>query len=429
MTPGQAPGLELGEIFTAPSEHAMRSRVLVEVRVPTSIDFTEKTFIDNPYPALAQLRSAGEPVWSEQLGIFLAATHRDANEVLRSRNLQRIFRPRQPEAEWSTFNYLHSDSLLDSEPPKHTRLRALVTKAFNPKRIQALRPDVERIVHVLLDELDDHFQEGSADLIEHFAEPLPVKVIASLLGFPTEDEHLLRPWSQAIVKMYEVAPDEEAKESARRAADEFAEYVDHLMTERKVNPGEDLISELAQVEDGGDRLSPQELIATCVLLLNAGHEASVNGLGNGMVAALERPNQIGILRRDPVGQSPSAIEEFLRFDSPLHLFERTAVIDTEIGGVMIPAGQKIAALLGSANRDDAVFEHADEMDLQRDPNPHIGFGAGIHFCIGAPLARMEMSVALPALMTRFPEIQLSAPPTSRGTFVLRGWARVPISRD
>jgi cytochrome P450 len=402
--------------------------VFVVVSVPTPIDFSDRAFIDNPYPGLAQLRSAGQPVWSDQLGIFLAVTHRDANEVLRSRNLQRIFRPKEPKGEWSTFNYLHSDSLLDSEPPKHTRLRALVTQAFNPKRIHALRPDVERIVLMLLDELDGRFQEGSADLIEHFAEPLPVKVIASLLGFPAEDEHLLRPWSQAIVKMYEVAPSEETREAARRAADEFAEYVERLMIERKVTPGEDLISELAQVEDGGDRLSPEELIATCVLLLNAGHEASVNGLGNGMVAALERPDQISLLRRDPISQSPSAIEEFLRFDSPLHLFERTAVIDTEIGGVRIPAGQKIAALIGSANRDETVFAQADEMDLQRDPNPHIGFGAGIHFCIGAPLARMEMSVALPALMTRFPDIELSAPPTSRGTFVLRGWAKVPISR-
>jgi cytochrome P450 len=200
------------------------------------------------------------------------------------------------------------------------------------------------------------------------------------------------------------------------------------MVERKNNPGSDLISDLARVEDGGDRLSTTELIATCVLLLNAGHEASVNGLGNGLVASLRTPDQMQLLRTHPADVATTAVEEFLRFDSPLHLFERTATADTDIGGVTIREGQKIAALIGSANRDNDVFDNPDRLDLTRDPNPHIGFGAGIHFCIGAPLARMEMSVALPALMTRFPDIQLADEPTSRGTFVLRGWETVPITR-
>lgn len=390
------------------------------------VDFTDSNVIADPYPALARLRAAGKPVWSEQLGLFLAATHKDANQVLRSRTLQRIYQPHTPDADWSSFNFLHADSLLDSEPPKHTRLRRLVTHAFNPTTIDNLRPAVAGIVEELLDSLAERFRAGDADLIRDFAEPLPVKVIASLLGFPPDDEYLLRPWSQAIVKMYEVEPDEATRTAARVAADEFADYVGSLMTERKKQPGDDLISQLAAVEDGGDRLSARELIATCVLLLNAGHEASVNGLGNGIVAALRHPDQMDILRADPVGVSPTGLEEFLRFDSPLHLFERTATEDTDIGGVTITAGQKIAALLGSANRDETVFDEPDAMMLRRDPNPHLGFGAGIHFCIGAPLARMEMSVALPALISRFPDIQLSQPPTSRGTFVLRGWAEVPV---
>ena len=392
-----------------------------------AVSFIDPAFVADPYPGLAVLRSHGKPVWSDELGIFLAATHSDANQVLRTRSLGRLFQPKHPEDQWNTFNYLHADSILDSEPPKHTRLRSLVTKAFNPKKIDSLRPTVLTIVDSLLDDMEDAFSRGGADLIHHFAEPLPVKVIASLLGFPPEDEYLLRPWSQAIVKMYEVSPSETDQAEAKKAADEFAAYVERLMLERKENPGTDLISDLAQVEDGGDRLSTTELIATCVLLLNAGHEASVNGLGNGMVQALTRPDQMALLRSHPHEVTPTAIEEFLRFDSPLHLFERTATSDTVIGGVTVREGQKIAALIGSANRDETVFADSDHMDLTRDPNPHIGFGAGIHFCIGAPLARMEMSVALPRLMERFPDLALAGEPTSRGTFVLRGWATVPIS--
>ncbi len=397
--------------------------------MPEVVSFVDPDFIRDPYPGLAQLRAFGQPVWSDELGVFLAATHQDANQVLRTRSLGRIFQPKEPDDQWHTFNFLHADSILDSEPPKHTRLRSLVTKAFNPKKIDSLRPTVETIVDSLLDDLDDAFAAGDADLIRDFAEPLPVKVIASLLGFPPEDEHLLRPWSQAIVKMYEVSPSQADQEAAKTAADEFAAYVERLMHERKEHPGTDLISDLAQVEDGGDRLSTTELIATCVLLLNAGHEASVNGLGNGMVQALQRPDQMKLLRTRPREVTATAVEEFLRFDSPLHLFERTATSDTVIGGVTIGEGQKIAALIGSANRDEAVFDNSDQMDLQRDPNPHIGFGAGIHFCIGAPLARMEMSVALPKLMERFPNVELAAEPVSRGTFVLRGWENVAITTE
>ena len=394
-----------------------------------SVDFTDPGFIADPYPGLATLRAEGRPVWSEELGMFLAATHRDANEVLRTRSLGRIFQPKTPADEWDTFNYLHADSILDSEPPKHTRLRSLITKAFNPRRIEQLRPTVASIVTRLLDQMEERGHRGDADLIEDFAEPLPVNVIASLLGFPEEDEHLLRPWSQAIVKMYEVAPDETTRAEARLAADEFAAYVEGLMSERKVQPGDDLISELAAVEDGGDRLSARELIATCVLLLNAGHEASVNGFGNGMVALLRRDEQRQLLWSSPEEHSATAVEEFVRFDAPLHLFERTATADTEIGGVVVKSGQKIAALLGSANRDESVFDRAEVMDITRDPNPHIGFGAGIHFCIGAPLARMEMQTALPMLVKRFPRLNLASEPVSRGTFVLRGYARVPVTID
>ena len=386
------------------------------------IDFKDLHVIENPYPALKELRAFGKPVWHEDLQLFLAAKHSDANDVLRNKSLGRIFVPKTPDTEWFEFNYLHADSILDSEPPKHTRLRSLVAKAFSRQRIEALRPDIERLTHQLLDGIES--KGGEFDVIADYAEPLPVKVIAALLGFPDSDEHLLRPWSQAIVKMYEVNPTEAHKAQARKAAKEFADYVHGLMLERLENPGTDMISELARVTEAGEKLSTHELIATCVLLLNAGHEASVNGFGNGIVAAFNHPDQWKLLQSTPEAIADTAIEEFLRFDAPLHFFDRTATVDTEIGGVEIKEGQKIVSLLGSANRDEEVFANSDQMDLTRNPNPHIGFGAGIHFCLGAPLARLEMSISLPALFKRFPHLELVGTPVRRPTFSLRGYESV-----
>ncbi|CAB4540777.1 unannotated protein [freshwater metagenome] len=392
------------------------------------IDFTDPAFVADPYQGLKSLREIGKPVWHEQMQVFLAARHSDANDVFRNKSLGRIFKDKSPEFEWDTFNWLHSDSILDSEPPKHTRLRSLVAKAFNRNKIEGMRPAVERITSQLLDDIDAKVKSGeNFDLIADYAEPLPVKIIADLLGFPESEEHLLRPWSQAIVKMYEVNPSEQYQIEAKQAAGEFAEYVRKLAEHRKTNPGQDLITDLAMVEENGEKLNSHELVATCVLLLNAGHEASVNAFGNGMVAVLQRPDQAALLRNNPRAVTETALEEFMRFDAPLHLFERTATVDTEVGGVEIAKGQKIAALIGSANRDGEVFINPDEMDLTRDPNPHIGFGAGIHFCLGAPLARLEMGVSLPALWEKYPDMELASEPIRRPTFVLRGYESVAIS--
>jgi cytochrome P450 len=392
------------------------------------IDFNDPTFVSNPYPALKELRAQGQPVWHEGMQIFLAARHSDANDVFRNKSLGRIFKEKSPEFEWEIFNWLHADSILDSEPPKHTRLRSLVAKAFNRQKIEGMRPAVGRITDQLLEAIDLKVKSGqSFDLIADYAEPLPVKIIADLLGFPESEEHLLRPWSQAIVKMYEVNPSAQHQSEAQLAAQEFADYVRDLAESRKKTPTADLISDLASVEENGEKLNMHELVATCVLLLNAGHEASVNAFGNGMVAALQRPDQVALLRTNPRAITNTALEEFMRFDAPLHLFERTATVDTEIGGVQIREGQKIAALIGSANRDESVFSAPEAMDLTRDPNPHIGFGAGIHFCIGAPLARLEMSVSLPALWEKYPTMQLAGEAVRRPTFVLRGYESVAIS--
>ena len=385
-------------------------------------------FVANPYPVMSELRAIGKPVWHDEMNMWLAPRHADANAALRAKTLGRIFQPKQPEELWETFNWLHADSILDSEPPKHTRLRSLVAKAFNRGQIDRLAPRINQIVQDLLTNCDKKLnQTGSFDVIADFAEPLPVMVIAELLGVPEADRDYLRPWSQAIVKMYEYGHTEAQQAEARAAGADFAALVTQMVDDRKQHPTTDLVTELALVEEAGEKLTLRELIATCVLLLNAGHEASVNGFGNGFVAAMQRPEQAELLRTKPREIAATAVEEFLRFDAPLQLFERTATADTEIGGITVKNGQKIASLLGSANRDEAVFKSPDQMDLTRDPNPHIGFGGGIHFCLGAPLARLEMTSSLPALFEKFPNLKLASAPIMRPTFVLRGYESISVS--
>jgi len=388
------------------------------------LNVNDPEFIRNPYPVLAELRALGKPVWHESMQLWLAATHADASAVLRSKTLGRIFTPHEPDDLWETFNWLHADSIMENEGSKHTRLRTLVSKAFNRSQIERLAPRIDSIITELLDVCHD---KKEFDLLADFAEPLPVRVIAELLGVSRSDENHLRPWSQAIVKMYEfdVTPDEEAH--AEKAAREFADMITDMVEHRKAKPTSDLVSELAQVEDSGERLTLRELIATCVLLLNAGHEASVNAFGNGFVAALNDGEASTLLRTQPRSIAETAVEEFLRFDAPLQLFERTAMSDTEINGVVIKSGEKIAALLGSANRDETVFDNPDTFNVSRTPNSHIAFGGGIHFCLGAPLARLEMNRSLPALFERFPSISIREIPEQRETFVLRGYKKILVS--
>lgn len=393
-----------------------------------TVDLEDPGLVADPYPYFEQWRTAGRAVHHEGLGMHLAATYADANAVLRSKALGRIWVDRQPDDVWNTFNWLHSDSILESEPPKHTRLRALVAKAFARGRIERMRPSVERIADELLDAaVAKQAASGSFDLIADYAEPLPVMIIAELLGVPADRCDDLRTWSQRIVKMYDYARTPEDEALAQRACDEFAEYMQVITDERRANPGDDLLTHLAQVEAAGEKLNERELVATAVLLLNAGHEASVNGFGNGAVQLFRHPAALAALVADPQGLSDTAIEEMLRFDSPLHLFERTAKEDCEVAGVHLRKGEKIAALLGSANRDPLAFEDADRFDITRDPNNHIAFGAGIHFCLGAPLARLELSVTVPRLFERLPQLQLVGEPVQRDTFVLRGYHHIPVA--
>jgi cytochrome P450 len=394
---------------------------------PTPLDLTDPAVVADPYPAFSQARSVAPVQWHEGLGLWLAFTHAEANAVLRDRRLGRIWRDREPGERFESFNLIHRNAILEMEPPHHTRLRRLISTAFARGHVERLRPWVEELAGRLVDGLIER-SGGSepVDLLTGMAEQLPVAVIAELLGVPEADRPLLRPWSNAIVKMYEYDRTRQREDDAERAADEFVAYLRALAAERRKNPGDDLVSHLVSVRDAeGDRLTEDELVTTCILLLNAGHEATVNVTGNGTLALLRNPDQLARLRDDRA-LLPTAIEELMRFDSPLQLFERTATEDVVIGGVTVAAGQKIAALLGSANHDPAVFADPETLDVGRVDNPHISFGAGVHFCIGAPLARVELQASFGALLDRTSSLELGGEPVRRPEFVIRGLASLPV---
>lgn len=391
------------------------------------LDLTDPAVVADPYPAFAAARAQAPVQWHEGLQLWLAFTHAEANAVLRDRRLGRIWRDKVPAERFGSFNLIHRNAILEMEPPEHTRLRRLISSAFARGHVERLRPWVERLARELVDGLVER-SGGSepVDVLSGMAEQLPVDVIAELLGVPQADRPLLRPWSNAIVKMYEYGRTTAIEEGAERAAAEFVAYLRELTAQRRRVPGDDLLSHLVHMRDTeGDRLTEDELVTTCILLLNAGHEATVNVSGNGLLALLEHPDQLQRLRDDPA-LLPTAIEELMRFDSPLQLFERTATEDVGIGGVTVPAGQKIAALLGSANRDRAVFAEPDVLDVGRADNPHISFGAGVHFCIGAPLARVELQASFGALLGRTARLELGRPAQRRPEFVIRGLRELPV---
>ena len=379
----------------------------------TTLDLTAPAFVADPYPFLAEERALGPLAWHEQSGTFLTFDHATAGAVLRDRTFGRIWKDKEPAAYLEPFNLLHRHQMMENEPPEHTRMRRLVSSAFNRGHVERLRPRVRELAAELLDDV----ARAGFDVIGQYAEPLPVLVICELLGVPGELAPRLRDWSQAIVKMYEVAPSDEVVAAAVRAATDFAGTVRELARERADDPRDDLVSDL--VRGGG--LSEDEVVAAAVLLLNAGHEASVNVFGNGLVAMLSA----GVRPTDD--QVPTCVEEMLRFDSALQLFERTATAEVEVAGVTVRQGQKVAALLGAANRDPAAFDDVDTFRADRDPNPHLAFGAGLHFCLGAPLARMELVESLGHLLRTFPDLGLAGEPEPRGTFVLRGYHRVTVT--
>jgi unspecific monooxygenase len=382
----------------------------------TAIDLTAADVVADPYPFFAAERRLGPLAWHEQSGSYLTFDHASANAVLRDRRLGRIWVDREPADRLEPFNLLHRNQMMENEPPVHTRLRRLVVGAFSRGHVERLRPRVRQLADDLLDRVDP----AGFDVVGDYAEPLPVLVIAELLGVDPALAPQLRSWSQDIVRMYEVAPSEDVQRAACRSAEEFAAVVRDLARRRARDPAGDLVSDLVAAADGDARLSEDEVVASAVLLLNAGHEASVNVFGNGLVAMLTHG-----VRPEP-SEAPSCVEEMLRFDSALQLFERTATVEVRIGDLTLEPGQRVAALLGAANRDPAVFEDPDRFHVDRHPNAHLAFGAGLHFCVGAPLARMELVESLTLLLRRLPGLALVGEPVSRGTFVLRGYRKVAV---
>ncbi len=387
---------------------------------PWSVDF-----VAHPYEVYAELRELGPIHYFEPTNQWLIPRYEDVNRLLRDRRFGRTYlhlasheeMGRSPEPDWHRpFWHLIRSGILDMEPPQHTRVRRLVAKAFTPRRVESLRGYVQGVMDRLVDGVAGG---GEFDLIRELAEPLPVTVIAELLGVPEDDRHLLRPWSAEICRMYELNPTDEDARAAVAASAEFSSYLRELSRERRARPRDDLISALAQVLDEGERLTEDELIGTCVLVLNAGHEATVNVSGNGWWALFRNPEKLAQLRDDRA-LVPTAVDELMRYDTPLQMFERWVLEDVEIHGVPVPKGSELALLFGSANRDPEVFDRPDELDLARDPNPHMSFGAGIHYCLGAPLGRLELQVSIGTLLRRLPRMELVREPEWKPNYIIRG---------
>jgi cytochrome P450 len=382
-------------------------------------DPRDAVFLADPYPAFAQLRESGEVHRHDGLGMAVTVSHAASAAVLRHRGLGRIWSDATPLERFTSFNLLHRNSLLENEPPAHTRLRRLIAGAFGRGHVQRLQPMVAKLAEGMVDGLAAAITaDGQADLLGHLAQPLPMSVIAELLGAPVGDGPKMVELSNSIVKMYEFGLSEEARDDAERASEEFVAYVRELAA----GPlGDDLISDLRR-----DGLSADELVATAVLLLMAGHEATVNVLGNGVYALLTHRSQWERLLGSPE-LLDTCVEELIRFDAPLQLFERTATTDVEIAGYRVAEGEKIGALLGAAARDPKVFDDPDTLDIGRTPNAHLGFGMGIHYCVGAPLARVEIAAALTALATRLPGLRLAEEPPRRPEFVIRGLKELRVA--
>jgi unspecific monooxygenase len=315
--------------------------------------------------------------------------------------------------------------MLDRDPPDHTRLRGLVSKAFTPRVVEGLRPRVQQIVDGLLDQ---NAARGSMELIEDFAYPLPVTVICEMLGVPVEDHETFKGWSREMARSLD--PEEflpqDVVERRQRAIESFSEYFSRLIEERRARPRDDLLSALIAAEEAGDKLTGPELLAICILLLVAGHETTVNLIGNGTLALLRHPEQLQKLRDDP-SLARSAVEEFLRYDPPVQFTGRVALADMEIGGHVLSKGQQAMLLLASANRDPEVFAEPDRLDITRRENRHLSFGHGIHFCLGAPLARVEGEIAFSGLVRRFEGLHLlTEAPEYKENIVLRGLASLPV---
>lgn len=412
LDPLQAPTY----LFFDPTTHRLR------------LDPHEPRFVQDPYEAYAWLHRTSPTFFWEDFGFWCLGGYDGVNRLLRDRRLGR-----EKPAGWSGeqdsdrshlvhFDGIEANSMLELEPPVHTRLRTLVNRAFVSRQVERLRPRIEKLAN----ELVDRFGE-EVDLLPAFAAPLPITIIAEMLGVPVEMGPQLLDWSHQMVAMYMHGRTRETEEAADRAAREFAEFLRIYVAQRRRNPGDDLLSLLISAQEDGQKLSEDELISSTILLLNAGHEATVHQAGNAVRTILTLG---GDPRRFFVTPEAAAatVEECLRFDAPLHMFTRYAYSEVEIGnGATLKPGQQVGLLLGMANRDPLAFVDAGAFNPARNDQKNVSFGAGIHFCIGAPLARLELQTALKVLFDRLPNIRLAEEPTYRDTYHFHGLERLLVS--
>lgn len=369
---------------------------------------TDPAFLQDPYPTYARLRCETPIAWYAPWGAWIVTRHRDVATLLRDRRLGRVppDRPKLDDPALAPFAAIQAGSLLELEPPDHTRAKQAVHDVFTQRHARALQARVSALVRGLLDGVEAR-PDRAFDLLVDLAEPIPVTVIAELLGVPAPDRGRLLPWSKAIIGMFEPERTADAEVAAVRAAEEFAAFVRHLMAAKRAAPGEDLISRMVALHDADPaRLTEGEVVANAILFLNAGHEAVVNVFGNGLLALLRHPDQLARLRADPTLMG-TAVEEMMRFDTPLQFFERFVLEDLTYAGHRWSAGTKLCLYYAAANRDPEVFADPDRFDVARDPNPHLAFGLGLHYCIGAPLARVELTTTVAALLERFPRLRLA----------------------
>lgn len=385
---------------------------------------TDPAFVQNPWPFYERMRAAGPLVLWEEYGIPCATGHAAVNAILRDRRLGREIpagRRAPVPAHQRPFYAVEDHSMLELEPPRHTRLRGLVLRAFTQRRIAGMEPEIAALARSLA----EAFPAGEFDLLAEFCQAIPVIVICRLLGVPEGMKDQLLAWSHAMVGMYQAGRTRAMEEAAAQAAAEFSGFLRGYAGQRRRAPADDLISELIAAQDGEGKLSEDELVTTCILLLNAGHEATVHALGNGVKAILEAGGPKDWLSP---GRVPGTVEEILRFDPPLHLFQRIAYQDLEVMGRPVAAGETIGCLLAAAGRDPGVWEKPGRFDPGRAEKPHLAFGAGLHFCLGAPLARLEMAAALPVLFATWPGLALAGKPEYAGTYHFHGLTRLMVRR-
>ena len=388
----------------------------------------DKDFIKNPYPYLKELREEYPIHYDKSSGLNLITQFEDVKDIQKSKNFissepqdytkdadEKLINPKDYDYFWKTEEF----NLLNLEGNIHDELRGLVAKAFLNRQVQELRPFMENKSKDLLDKVN----RGSFDLLADYAQPYSIAVIGELLGVPEEDYDKFLYWSHAIVKMYDLKVSDESAAEAESAAKDFYIYMNNLIDEKNKNPQNDMISRLSQVSENNQQLTKDQIICTVILLLNAGHEATVNTIGNSIVALLL--NNISTKNLNHDFDIKKIIEELIRWDSPLQFFQRWVLEDTELSGIKLPKNSKIAMLLGSANRDETAFKNPEKIDFERKNLNHTSFGGGVHFCLGAHLARLELEVSLENLFKN--EINLINDPERTGAFGIRGFKKINVS--